>query len=117
MLLRVFPLTVLVGPPPSVLLIPLNAEAPVRVMFEKLLLLFASMDPATDEAFDLQTVVDPTPVRVNPVTIELLLRDIDAVEINVGANEKKVIVPVVFTDILVNVLLLMLSVTVKRVTS
>ena len=50
-------------------------------------------------------VVAPMPVLVNPVTTELELKDIDAVEINDGANEKNVIVPVVFTEILVNVLL------------
>ena len=45
MLLKVFPLTLLTGPltaeAPSVLLIPVKAEAPVRVMLEKLLLLIA----------------------------------------------------------------------------
>ena len=35
----VFPLMVLTGAPPSVLTMPLNADAPVKVKFEKLLLL------------------------------------------------------------------------------
>ncbi len=46
---------------------------------------------------------------MNPVTTELELKDIDAVEINEGANEKNVIVPVVFNEIFVNVLLLKLA--------
>jgi hypothetical protein len=106
MLLKVFPLTVLVGAPPSVLRIPLKAEAPVSVILEKLLLLFVWVEPAADEALELQTVVVPTPVRVNPVTIELPVSDMDAPEIKDGAKEKNVTVPVVLTDILVNVLLL-----------
>ena len=85
MLLKVFPLTLLTGPltdeAPSVSLIPVNAEMPVRVTFEKLLLLMACVEPLTDEAFESQTVVDPTPVRVKPVTIELLLMESEAPEI------------------------------------
>lgn len=110
MLLNVFPFTDFTGPleaeAPSVLLKPVKAEAPVRVMFEKLFEFIVWLDPFTDDALDDQTVVEPTPVRVKPVTIELLLNDNDAPLIMVGAKEKKVIVPVVFTDMLVNVLLL-----------
>ena len=54
-------------------------------------------------------VVVPTPVLVNPVTTELPFIDIEAVEIKLGANEKKVIVPVVLTEMFVNVLLLKLD--------
>jgi len=63
------------------------------------------VDPAADDAFELHIVVVPTPVLVNPVTDELLFIVIVAVEISDGANEKNVIVPVVFTEIFVNVLL------------
>ena len=112
MLLKVFPVMLLTGPlvaeAPSVSLNPVKAEAPVRLTLEKLLLLMACEDPFTDEALESQTVVAPVPVRVNPVTIELLLIDSDAPEINDCANVKKIIVPVVFTEMLVNVFPFML---------
>lgn len=103
----VFPVTVFVGAfplSPSVLLNPVNADAPVRTIFEKLLLVIVCEDPFTDEAFDDHIVVLPAAVRVKLVTIEFPLRVKVAPEINDGAKMKNVTVPVVLTLMFVKVL-------------
>ena len=70
---NVFPVIVFIGEPPSVVAQPAIVVAPVRVMFEKLLLLLISVMVGPEVEFDVYKVtVPPAPVLLKPVTIELL---------------------------------------------
>ena len=107
-LVKVLPVTVFVGEPPSLLLQPEIAVAPVTVMFEKLLFLFVTVVPATEEAFVVKTVtVPPAPVLLNPVTMELAFVVCVPPVGSVTLFEMNVTEPVVLTFKLVKVLLLM----------
>ena len=104
-LVKVLPVTVLIGEPPSVLAHPAIVVAPVTVIFEKLLLVLISLIVAPDTELEVyRVIVPPAPVLLKAVTIELLLilpvplvGRAQLLEINV--NE-----PVVVAVMLVNVL-------------
>ena len=111
-LLNVLLVIVLTGAPPSVLDQPAIIVLPGTVTFEKLLRLFVIAEPATEEAFAAKNVtVPPAPPLLNAVTIELLLTFSTPVAVMLDARARNVTEAVVLTFRLVNVLLLILSVT------
>ena len=106
-LLIVLLVMVLVGAPPSVLISPENVVAPVKVIFEKLLLLQVIVEPVAELAFVLRMVtVPPAPVLENPVTMEFPLMVSVPVAERLIPSLKNVTLPVVFITRLVKVLLL-----------
>ena len=109
---NVFPLNVFVGEPPSVFDQPAIVVAPVTVILEKLLLLLLIIEPVTEDELSAEIViVPPAPVFANDVTIELLfIFLVFPVAANDQAFARKITLPVVLTDILVKVLLLILFV-------
>ena len=89
---------------------PAIVVAPVTVMFEKLLLFVLLVEPVFG-SLPLSVnnvIVPPAPVLLNAVTIQLLFTFFVPPEGSVLLFDINVTLPVVFTLILVNVLLLIL---------
>lgn len=108
-LFMVFPFTFFVGAPPFVLLMPVKFVTPASVKFEKLLLLklFVFVAPGSDPLSVKRVTVPPDPVLLKPVTTELLFTFFVPPAGAVLVFEMNVMLPVVFTVIFVNVLLVM----------
>lgn len=107
-LLKVLPVIVFKGVPPSVLFIPTKPVAPVTVILEKLLFVMFTVDPATELALELKTVtVPPAPPLLNAVTMLFELIFIVPVAVSETALATNVALPVVLTFRFVNVFELM----------